>query len=137
VKKKRKTVKNPRVPRTRAGGEWTEARFWGFLRTGLRQMSRRFPPIARQVRAKYRRENESENRRLKWEYFCSSCGEWFPEKETQVEHTTACGSLKSWEEFKTFAERLFVEVEELRIFCLTCHEEKTKQEKEDRKNDAQ
>ena len=30
--------KTDRVPRTRAGGTWTEAGFWGFLRSGVREL---------------------------------------------------------------------------------------------------
>ena len=79
--------KTERVPRTRAGGEWTEAQFWNFLTSALRKASRRWPPIVRQVWQRYRRENQSDNKRLKWEFWCAGCGEWFPAKELQVEHT--------------------------------------------------
>lgn len=114
-----------KAPRTRAGGEWTEGRFWGFMRTLLRDGSRRWAPIARQALEKARRENQSGNKRLTWEYQCAECDGWFPRKEVHVDHITPCGSCRSWDEFRDFAERLFVEADELRILCHQCHQERT------------
>ena len=99
-------AKTNRVPRTRAGGEWTEAAFWGFLRSGLRQMSRRWPPIVRHAADRVKRKSQSENKRLKWEYQCATCGEWHARKDTQVDHIYECGSLKNWDDFAEFAEEL-------------------------------
>lgn len=122
--------KTNRVPKTRAGGEWTEAAFWGFLRSALRQASRRFPPITRHAMEQNRRESQGENKRQKWEYYCSNCSCWFPAKEVIVEHIQPCGSLKSWEDFKEFGERLFVDADQLTVHCKDCAKEKTKREKE-------
>ena len=117
--------KTNRVQRTRAGGEWTEAAFWGFLRSGLRNMSRRWPPIARQAKCKARRSYCGPNKRQKWEYECSLCGRWKADKEVAVDHVTACGSLRSFEELATFAERLFCEPDGLRVVCHECHADVT------------
>ncbi len=120
----RRTTRKPktaRVPRTRAGGEWTEAQFWSFLRSGLRQMSRRWPPIVRGVWLSGRRPYVGPNRRQKWEYHCEVCEQWFIRSEMEANHLTPCGSLRSWEEFAAFAERLFIEVEGLRRECARCH----------------
>lgn len=113
-----------RVPRTRAGGEWTESAFWGFLRSNLRLMSRKWPP-RKNVLIAARRPSQSENKRLKWEHQCSVCKGWFPAKKVEIDHVVPCGSLSSWDEFKTFAERLFCEVDGLAVRCETCHQEKT------------
>lgn len=123
--KKKKTVKNPKVPRTRAGNEWTEARFWQFLRTGLRQMSRRWPPIARLAMDAAKRPNQSDNLRLKWEYQCADCAGWFPGKKVQVDHIHPCGQLKSFQDLQVFAELLFCESDKLKVLCLECHNAKT------------
>lgn len=40
----RKQPKKPRVPRTRGGFTMTEAQFWGFIRSNLRLMSRKWRP---------------------------------------------------------------------------------------------
>jgi hypothetical protein len=116
--------KTDRVPRTRAGSEWTEAAFWGFIRSGLRQMSRRWPPIVRQRINQNRRKSQSTNKRLKWEFRCDGCDGWFARKLVHVDHVVECGRLKSWEDLSVFAERLFCEVDGLRVLCSKCHEER-------------
>lgn len=117
--------KTEKVPRTRAGGEWTEAAFWGFLRSNLRLISSKWPPLARLALDLAKRPSQSSNKRLKWEYKCCVCGNWFPRKEVEVDHLVPCGSLKNWDEFRTFAERLFCEVDGLAVRCETCHQAKT------------
>lgn len=117
-------AKTERVPRTRAGGEWTEAAFWGFLRSNLRLASRKWGPRKKALEIA-RRPNQSSNKRLKWEVQCCDCMNWFPQKEVQVDHKEPCGALTNWDEFKTFAERLFCEVECLAVRCKACHQEKT------------
>ena len=114
--------KTNRVERTRAGNEWTEAAFWGFLRSGLRQMSRRWPPIARLALHAARRPYRGDNKRRKWEYLCAACGTFCAGDEVAVDHVDPCGSIRSWDEFATFAARLFVECEGLRVLCHECHQ---------------
>ena len=46
----------------------------------------KWPPI-NGVLVSFRRPSQSNNPRLKWEYPCFLCGEWFPRKEVQVDHT--------------------------------------------------
>jgi len=108
-------------PRTRAGGEMTEARFFAFLRSGLRQMSRRWPPLVRHAMVAVRRKNESDNKRLKWEFQCATCRAWRPAKQVEVDHIVPCGSLKSFDDLRGFTERLFCEAEGLRVLCNVCH----------------
>lgn len=119
-------AKTNRVPRTRAGGEWTEAAFWGFLRSGLRQMSRRWPPIVRQIFTGRRRKSQSENKRLKWEFQCEKCSQWFAQKNIEVDHREQCGQLKSFADVSVFVERLFCEVDGLRIYCSGCNQKRKK-----------
>lgn len=117
--------KTERVPRTRAGGEWTEAAFWAFIRSGLRGMSRRWPPLVRLAMKRQRRPNQSSNRRMKWEFQCQDCQRWFPGKLVEVDHIEPCGSLKSFEDLPGFAARLFCEVDGLQVLCNECHGAKT------------
>lgn len=114
-----------RVPRTRAGGEWTEAAFWNFLRSGLRQLSRRWPPLVRHAANAARREYSGPNARQKWEYQCSACCHWYMRKEIQIDHIVECGPLRSFADLSVFAERLFIEKEGLRVLCESCHEQRT------------
>ena len=118
--------KTTRVPRTRAGGEWTEAAFWGFLRSGLRQMSRRWPPLVRQALIAVRRKSQSTNKRLRWEFQCGHCGSWNPRTQVEVDHRIPCGTLKAYSDVETFTRRLFCEPDGLRVLCKRCHLKRTK-----------
>lgn len=129
-------AKTDRVPRTRAGGEWTEAAFWGFIRSGLRQLSRRWPPLVRQAANNVRRKYFGENKRQKWEFQCRSCGRWYMRKEIEIDHVVECGSLKSFADLATFAERLFCEVDGLVVLCEGCHAEKTASKREEKNMEA-
>jgi hypothetical protein len=121
-------AKTDRVPRTRAGGEWTEAAFWGFIRSGLRQMSRRWPPLVRHALNVVKRKSQSDNKRLKWEFQCEHCDQWFARKEVEVDHIEPCGSLKSFADLSVFADRLFCESDGLRVLCSKCHLERRKEQ---------
>lgn len=123
--KKMRGNKTHRVPRTRAGGEWTEAQFWGFIRSGLRGMSRRWPPLVRLALELVKRKSQSKNKRLKWEYQCGECSNWFSRKEVQVDHIEPCGSLRTFEDIGGFVERLFCETSGLRVLCNACHAHRT------------
>ena len=112
--------KTNRVSRTRAGNTWTEAGFWSYLRSGLRQLSKRWPP-RRLCLLAARRPYVGPNKRAKWQHQCETCGEWFLEKDVQVDHREPCGSLKSFDDLPGFCERLFCEGEGMRVLCLACH----------------
>ena len=114
--------KTNRAPRTRAGGEWTEAAFLAFLRSGFRQMSRRWPPLVRHAPQRARRKYTGPNKRQKWEYQCSACEQWHKGTEIHVDHIVPCGSLRSIEDVSQFVDRLFCEPEGLRVLCTRCHE---------------
>lgn len=115
-------VKHKRnIPRPRCGGEWTEARFFGFIRSALRQASRRWNPLVNGVFMRSRRPYTGACKRTKWEYECSGCGKWFPAKQINVDHIVPCGNLKTFDDLPGFVERLFCEVDGLRLLCETCH----------------
>ena len=108
-----------RVDRTRAGGEWTEAAFWGFIRSGLRRMSVRWPP-RKQCELAARREYDGPIKRQKFEYQCAICGDWKPRKLMQVDHIKPCGQLLSWDDLPVFTQRLFCEADGLQMVCELC-----------------
>jgi 5-methylcytosine-specific restriction endonuclease McrA len=120
-----------RVARTRAGGEWTEAQFWSFLRSNLRLASRKWPPLARHALLGCRRPSESGNKKLKWEYQCAECKGWFPRNKVEVDHIVPAGSLRSLDDIAGFVERLFVENEGLVVLCERCHRIKTSSSQKD------
>ena len=113
-------------PRTRAGGTWTEARYWQFIRSALRKATM-FYPVKQQVKKAYRKSVTGQ--RHKFEYPCAHCGDWFMEKEISLDHITPAGSLKSYGDLAGFVERLFCEPKDLQILCHPCHTIKTNEEK--------
>lgn len=119
----------PKAPKTRCHGEWTEKRFWGFIRSSLRRASMRWAPLVKHVYERSRRENQSGNKRLKWEFRCSGCGRWYPRKEIEADHIVPVGSLTSAEDLPGFVSRLFCEVEGLRLLCKGCHARRTARDK--------
>lgn len=120
-----------RVPRTRAGKTWTEARYWAFIRSALRGAWQRYP-----VKHQLLRDNRKtvRGKKHKFEYQCVDCSNWFQGKEVQVDHITPTGSLKDYSDLPQFTETLFCEADNLQIMCKECHQKKTNKEREDRKN---
>lgn len=119
--------KTAKVARTRAGNQWTEAQFWQFIRAGLRKLSVKWPP-ANNVMKQARRPYIGENKRMKWEYQCNTCKNWFPQKKVLRDHITPCGSCRSYQEVAQFVEKLLVEENGYQILCEKCHQIKTNQE---------
>jgi len=115
------------IPRTRASLTMTESQYWSFIRSALRNKSRFWKPI-QDAKVLARRNNESSNKRLKYEYKCAICGDWFPEKLVEVDHLEQVGSLRSGDDLKGFVANLFCEVDKLRVLCEPCHSQVTKEQ---------
>lgn len=116
-----------RVERPRAGATWTEARFWQFIRSGLRMLWQKWP-VKWQVLEEARRPSTLGDKRVKWEYQCKSCKGWFLGKDVQVDHIVPAGSLKRLEDLAPFVSKLLVEKDGLQVLCSTCHDKKTREE---------
>lgn len=127
-----KKVKKPRVPRTRNNETMTEAAFWSWIRSALRQKSRWWKPIS-QAKILARRAYKGPNKRRKWEYKCAECLQYFPDKEINVDHITPAGTLKHYNDLPGFVERLFCEVDGLQVMCTKCHDKKTAEERKNKK----
>ena len=97
---------------------------FGFIRSTLRRASTRWNPRALALQAA-RRMSQSDNRRLKWEFQCAGCREWYPRKEVNADHIVPAGSLNDWEDLPGFAERLFCETDGFQVICTACHHAKT------------
>ena len=106
--------------KARAGGTWTEARYWSFIRSALRMAWQKYP-VKWQVKKAAARPSQLNDKRTKFEYQCSECGGWFKGKETEVDHIEPAGELKSYEDLPRFVENLFCEADNLRVLCKKCH----------------
>ena len=122
--------KTHRVARTRAGGEWTEAKLWGAIRSALRKCSHRWPPITKQALNNAKRSTGVGNR---VEFQCAICLEWKKRDDVAVDHIDPCGQLKNADDLPGFVTRLFCEAEGLRVLCEKCHLARTAKEKADKK----
>ena len=118
-----------KVIKTRNAGTMSESAFWAFIRSALRQKSRWWKPVT-QCKQNAKRLYKGSNKRQKFEYQCNKCKKWFPDKQINVDHVMPAGELNKADDLPGFVERLFVEVEGLQTLCLNCHNEKTKQEKQ-------
>jgi len=133
--KKSVAVKKPtkvKLARDRNAGTMTNAMFWSFIRSALRQKSRWWKPIT-QCRMASRRAYKGTNKRQKFEYQCNQCKSWFPDKEVAIDHKIPAGSLNSGDDLKGFVDRLFCEQIDLQVLCSGCHDVKTQLEKTKKK----
>ena len=110
--------------KTRNNASMTEAAFFGWLRSLLRnRYMRGWKPI-NEV-AKDNRRPITYKSRSKWEYQCAYCKNWFLRKEIDIDHIKPCGTLKSFDDLSHFAKKLFVEKQGLQVLCKPCHKNKT------------
>ena len=119
-----------RVPRTRAGKTWSEARYFQFIRSALRQAYSRYPV---KFQVKKEAERTVTGQRHRYEYKCAHCGGWFMGKEIQVDHIEPAGSLRTFDDLPAFCERLFCEADGMQVLCKPCHQDKTNAERKARK----
>ena len=126
---KKVTKRKSTTIKPRNSGTMTEAGFWSFIRSGLRQKSRWWKPIT-ECKLAAKRPYTGPLKRQKFEYQCNQCKQWFPEKKINVDHITPAGELNCANDLPGFVERLFCEVSGLQCLCTTCHDAKTLKEKQ-------
>lgn len=118
--KKKKSAKRVAAPKTRNAGTWSEGEFWQAIRSALRNRTRFWKPKLEALK-RARRASQSENKRLKWEFCCSVCSQWHPQKNIQCHHEIEAGKLNSAEDLPGFVERLFSEDGWI-VVCKSCHQ---------------
>lgn len=126
---KKKTTKKTSVPRTRNAGTLTESQYWGKIRSALRNAFRYWKPMTLALE-KASRPSKSANKRIKKEYQCAECKEWFKRADVQIDHIIPCGSLRNFNDIPAFIENLTIEnPKAYQILCKPHHLIKTKEEK--------
>lgn len=126
-------VKTPAKKRTRTPDfeewpDWSEAKFWSFIRSGLRSKWQRFPSRYA-VLAAAKRKYEGPNKQQKWEFQCAECKDWYLQKNVNVDHIITAGTLRNYDDLPLFVKRLFVGTDKLQVLCKVCHDRKTQEEK--------
>lgn len=124
----KKATKRTRTPDFAEWPDWSEAKFYAYLRSGLRSKWQRFPARYAAL-AQAKRAYVGNNKNQKWEYQCAACGHWFLQKEVSVDHIEPAGSLKSLEDLPAFVQKLFVGIDKLQVLCTACHKDKTARER--------
>jgi hypothetical protein len=125
----KKPSKRVLVPRTRNAETITESEFWSKIRSALRLAFRYWKPM-QQALDLASRPSKSKDKKIKKEYLCKECTDWFPRKEVHIDHIEECGSLRNFEDIQGFIERLTVEdVNGFQVLCKPCHLTKTKEAK--------
>jgi len=119
---KRKTLLKPYN-----NGTWTKSRYMQQVRSFLRNAFRYWLPI-KDAKLKNRRSNQSGNKRLKWEYQCFHCKQWFMGKDVQVDHSIPCGSIKELWDVPLFIQKLTAE-SGYELLCKPCHQVVTTEER--------
>lgn len=104
--------------------EWSEAKFWSFLRSTLRSGFSKWPPKW-QVLNEAKRPYTGEGKQQKWEYLCNCCGKYYKNKDVSVDHVNPAGQLSNWEHLVPFTQRLAVGTSKLQVLCRECHNAKT------------
>jgi cytochrome c5 len=127
---KKKKVSRQRVPRTHAGGTWTRARYFSFIRSALRRASSNYPVKYQVLNENRRAKPPKKAGKHRYEHQCNSCRKWVPQKDIDIDHIVPAGSLNSYEDLPGFAERLLPNsAEAYQKLCKKCHQVKTDKER--------
>ncbi len=122
-------ILKPRVVRTRNLQTETESEHMGKIRSALRRISRFWKPALAALNLVHRPYTGS-NKRIKHEYQCGECKDWFQRKLVEINHQVPCGTLKSYADVPGFLERLFCEdVKKYSVLCKECHKIETKEQR--------
>lgn len=122
---KRKKTKKPQTK------EQQLKKFLTSLRSAMRRKSMH-SPMLRWAKLAVRRDYEGPERH-KFEYPCTICKEWFPDKEIEVDHIIPCGTLTKIEDIPEFSRKLFCLEDNLRILCKECHRDVTNKQRKKKK----
>jgi hypothetical protein len=102
--------------------KWTQARFWTFIRSALRNAWNKYPPKFEALKqAEIGRRINKNTGKLAKHYMCSECGEVFIAKDVVVHHKVDAGMLKTYEDLPLFVKNLFCNVNDLSVVCKPCH----------------
>ena len=106
-------------------GQWTEARFKGFVVSALRRASSRWAP-------KYTCKKNARSGRN--QYTCALCKQVVGNKDIKIDHIEpVVDPALGFQGYDEFIKRLFVELDGYQAICVSCHQIKTNKERELRK----
>lgn len=112
---------------------WSQAKWWGYLRSILRSGYNKYPPKWA-VLNEAKRAYTGNLKQQKWEYLCNGCGKYHKAKDVSVDHIIPAGSLTSYEDLVPFVQNLFCSADNLQVLCKSCHSAKTLEERAAKSN---
>ena len=110
---------------SRNGGTMTESQYFSKIRSILRSGFRYWKPMQLALEASSR-PSESTNKRIKKEYQCNHCKQWFKRADVEIDHIEEAGSLNNYDDIVPFIQRLTKEdISSYQILCKPDHKIKT------------
>ena len=108
------------------GTPWpTKAKYFTYLRGCLRLAWNKHPAklkVIKERRYKIPNPNPKGKAKEVWGFDCEVCGDTHIQKEGQVDHIVAAGSLQDWDDLLGFTKRLVgIREEDLRLICKLCN----------------
>lgn len=132
VKKAPKPRKNA-SPKTRNMFTWTEAKYFGTIRSALRRAFRYYRPMQEALNLASR-PYVGTNKLQKKEFLCAHCNKWFKRSDVEIDHKLELGELRKYEDIVPFIQRMTVEdPDEYQILCKKDHLVKTHTARDKRK----
>ena len=111
--------------KTRNYGTMTDYTFFNRLKNLMRNWSVQWKPGNEYLKT-VRRLNQSDNKKLQYEYPCEICDGWFRRDEVEKDHIIDVGAPMSFKELGECAERLFIEIGGgWQCLCIPCHDKKS------------
>tara|TARA_R110000824_G_scaffold344886_1_gene531560 strand:- start:24921 stop:25337 length:417 start_codon:yes stop_codon:yes gene_type:complete len=121
--------------KSRCSGQWTEAKFHSFIKSGLRQQTRKWGPIQQCQKAANIRRGI---------YRCNGCKEEIPKttphpetrkrvNNVHVDHINPVVPVTGWVSWDDCINNMFCEEDNLQVLCSKCHKEVTAEENAQRK----
>lgn len=119
------------VELTHNGNTMTKSEHISMILGALRGVARFWIPKTEALN-KVCRPSQRKDKRVKKEYCCKKCNNWFKRTEVEVDHIIPCGGIRDYKDIPGWCKRAFVGVEGLQVLCKTCHKDKTNSEKKNK-----
>lgn len=108
---------------------WTDSRYWGFIRSALRKAWSKYPNKFKALNAARLPEKGIRRGKRVYLYECASCKNEFTTSQVVVDHIKPCGSLRNADDLAPFVTGLFCEQDNLQVLCKKCHNIKSLEER--------
>jgi len=124
-----KRKKRVDIERNYNAGTMSKAEYFQKIRSALRNAFRYWKPalIALEQAS---RPSQNANKRIKKEYQCAECKNWFKRADVQIDHIIPCGSLRDFSDLEGFIKRMTPEdPKSFQILCRNDHKQKSLKER--------